>query len=50
VDIRVVQELMMHESVATTQIYTGISAHRKLEGLLHLPTRELPSQSGRLAA
>lgn len=50
VDIRVVQELMMHESLATTQIYTGVSAHRKKAGILTLPTRAIPQSSGRIAA
>ncbi|MGP6171987.1 tyrosine-type recombinase/integrase [Microbacterium sp. A204] len=47
VDIRVVKELMMHESLATTQIYTGVSARRKQEGIRTLPAREIPRQSGR---
>lgn len=50
VDIRVVQELMMHESLATTQIYTGVSERRKREGILGLEARAIPRHSGRTAA
>lgn len=48
VDIRIVKELMMHESLATTEIYTAVSARRKREGIAALPARTIPSQSGRL--
>lgn len=50
VDIRVVQELMMYESLATTQIYTGVSARRKRDGIATLPVREIASRSGRRTA
>lgn len=50
VDIRVVQELMMHESLSTTQIYTGVSERRKQAGILTLPSHAIPARSGRSAA
>lgn len=50
VDIRVVQELMMHESLSTTQIYTGVSERRKQAGILELAPRAIPEHSGRSAA
>lgn len=47
VDVRVVQELAMHESLATTQIYTGVSEKLKQEGIHAIPGRALRVQSGR---
>lgn len=47
VDIRVIADLMGHESVATTQIYTGVSAERRREGLHRLDDISVPQRSGR---
>lgn len=47
VDVRVVQTLMMHESLSTTQIYTQVSEQRRRDGLHALPTMHPPERSGR---
>lgn len=47
VDIRIIADLMGHESVATTQIYTAVSAERKRAGLHALRAGMVPTRSGR---
>ncbi len=47
VDINVIQKLMMHESLATTQIYAGVSEHMKREGIRTLQRRAVIAHSGR---
>jgi len=50
VDLRTVQELMRHESLATTQIYTLIDDDQLRDGLSRLPARVIPSRAQRSAA
>ena len=50
VDIRIVQELLRHQSLNSTQIYTGVSEKQKREGQSTLPIVSIPVTSGRLAA
>jgi len=50
VDIRIVQELLRHESLNSTQIYTNVTEQQKAAGQAVLPIVQLPPTSGRLAA
>ena len=50
VDIRIVQELMRHESLQSTQIYTQVTIEQMRDGQSTLPRLDVPDTSGRLAA
>lgn len=50
-DIRVVQELMRHKSIASTQLYTAVPDHRRREAIARLdPMRAVRPRAGLSAA
>lgn len=50
VDVLVLQKLMLHESLSTTQVYAGVSHRRRQEGIESLPALVKPVHSGRTTA
>lgn len=50
VDIRTIQELMLHEDISSTQIYTRVSERRKAAAIVQLRQLEIPEHSGRRIA
>src|SRR5690606_22764 len=49
VNVRVIQELMLHEDLSSTQLYTGVSQDLKAAGIAMLSATPIPRQSGRRA-
>lgn len=49
VPLDVIQRLMGHVSLSTTQIYMGVSEKRKRDGITQLIPRQIPQHSGRAA-
>ncbi|MGX1694409.1 tyrosine-type recombinase/integrase [Microbacterium keratanolyticum] len=47
VDIRVVQELMTHDDLSSTQVYAGVSSRRIRAGIDTLEPMPVPTHSGR---